>query len=121
MAQAEQFLDVWFTKRRYRWIDDLRLFQIQSQTSDFGMNGGGVAEQDGSGDPFFQDRVAGAQDFFIVAFGKDDVLGFGLGFVNHHARDLMGFTQMTLELVAVCRNVDRLLRHSGVHRCLGHG
>src|SRR5208282_5644967 len=85
------------------------------------MNGSGVAYQDGPGYLLFQDGVAGAQDFVVVSFGEDDVLGLGLGFVNHHARDLVGFSKTTLELFAVFVNVDRFLGYPGFHRCLGYG
>jgi hypothetical protein len=50
------------------------------------------------------------QDFLVVSLRKDDLLGLGLGLVNHHARDLMGFTQATLQLLAVFPKIERLLR-----------
>ena len=71
----------------------------------------------------FSSRIecARAQDFFVVAFGKDNLLGFSLSLVNHHARDLVGLALAPLELFAVFVNVDGLLSHARFHRGLGHG
>src|SRR5277367_5236321 len=85
------------------------------------MNGCCLAEQDGHGYLFFQYRLAGSQDSLVVSLGKDDLPGFSLRLVNHHARDLVGLAQMTLEALAVFGNVNRFLGHSGFDRGLGDG
>src|SRR5579864_1462970 len=72
-------------------------------------------------DLFFDEHVAGAQDFFVVPFGKYDLLGIGLGLVNHSARNFVGLAQAALQLNAIGLEVDRFLCDPAAHGGLGDG
>src|SRR5579864_2299916 len=72
-------------------------------------------------DLFFDQHVAGAQDFFVVPFGKDNLLGIGLGLVNHGARNFVGLAQAALQLSAIGLEVDRFLCDAAAHGGLGDG
>ncbi len=85
LPQAEQLQYVGVAMIRSGRIDNLHAFEIHAEFVGPGLNFGGIAEQDGMPDFLFDQHAAGAQDFFVVALGKDHLFRIGLRFVNHGA------------------------------------
>ena len=121
LPQAEQFLNIGFAKLRRGRIDDLHAFEIHAEFAGSGLNLGRIPQQDRHADLFFHQRVAGAQDLFVVSLGKHHLFGIGLRLVDHRARDFVGFAEPALQLIAVGIEIDRFLGDSGAHGGFGHG
>src|SRR5208337_2208158 len=66
-----------------------------------------------------QQPVAGAQDFFVFTLGKNNLFGFELRLLNHHAGDLVGFAEPSLQLLPVEFEVDGFLSYAGAHGSFG--
>ena len=120
LAQAVKLLGVLIQARELRGIDDLRAVQVQMQLLRLGADLLLVAQQDGEGDLLVQQDLAGAQDLALFAFGEDDALGRPLRLVDHAAHHFVGPAQAALQLFAVLLDVDRPLRHAGIHGGLRH-
>ncbi len=85
------------------------------------MNRINVAQQDRDCNVLFHQGMTGPQNLFAVPLGKDHLLRLRLGFVNHHARNLVRLSQPSFQLLAIQAQVDRFLCDATSHRRLGHG
>ena len=121
LPQAEQFLGVALAMVRGCGIDNLHAFQIHAKFAGASLNSWRSAEQDGIADLFFDQRVAGAQDLFVVPLREHDLFGIGLGLVNHGARNFVGLAESALQLRAIGFEIDWLLRYSAAHGSFGDG
>ena len=106
---------------RGRRIDNLHPVEIHTVFLGPSPDLGRIAEQDRMPDLFFDQHVAGTQDFFVIAFGKDYLLGIGLRLVDHGARNFVGLSQSTLKLRTIGLEIDRLLGDSADHGGFGDG
>ena len=81
-----------------------------------------AADQDRLFGGFFHDRLGGAQDAFVLAFGKDDAAAGGAGGLEHGAHDEGGFEHRGVELALVGVHIcDGPGGDAGVAGGLGHG
>ena len=65
--------------------------------------------------------MAGAQNFFIVPFREDDLLGIALRLVDHAARNFISLAQTPRQLRFIGDEIDRLLSDAAEHSRFGHG
>ena len=82
----------------------------------------GPPDQDGAFGCFLDHGLGGAQHAFVLALGKDDAAGFGLGGLEHRAHQQGGLEHRAVELAFVGLKILHGPRgHACVHRRLGHG
>ena len=65
--------------------------------------------------------TTGADDLLVLAFGKDDALGCGLGPLAYAEHDLLGAPQAARELFSILFDINLHLRHSALDRSLSDG
>ena len=116
LAQVEKLESICLAMLGGSRIDDLHALKIHPQFLCPRLNCRGITQKDRLADFLFDQRMAGTQDFFVVAFGEHNLPRIGLGFVNHRARHFVGLAQPAFQVRAVSIEIDRLLRHSAAHR-----
>ena len=121
-AHAQILLQIGVPVFAANGIDDLDLsVEVQVQFGGAAANRLLVAKQDGESDVLVHQNLGGAQDFVLIALGKDDALGMALRLMDDHAHDLLRLAEPALERFAVLVDVDVALRDAALHGGAGHG
>src|SRR5579872_2061888 len=102
------------------WVDDFHGGEVYAEFASSRPNFARVSQQNGMPYFLFHEHMTGAQDFFVVAFGEDNLLGIALRFVDHTAGNFVGLAQTSCQLRFVGDEIDRLLGDTTEHGRFGN-